>query len=195
VLCEALTLAGIPHAYNVASNWETFQLSLGPRLYEAAQRYQAWPVVHLSMHGNESGVGLTEAGSFLSWDALREILQPIATAINGWLIITMSCCFGAAGCRMAMVEDNEHPFYALVGNNGSPTWADSAIAFMVFYHRFFAGASIEDAIEAMRMASGDQHFVGHFGHSIKADWVANAPRYRMEALLQLLTEQQTGGKP
>jgi len=40
---------------------------------------------------------------------------------------------------MAMYEDDEFTFWALVGNTGSRSWADTAMAFMSFYHLFFKG--------------------------------------------------------
>lgn len=71
--------------------------------------------MHLSMHGSQDGVELTNGG-FLSWHDLRGLLLSLNRAMQGGLLICMSTCFGSAGCRMAMYEDNEPTFWALVGN-------------------------------------------------------------------------------
>jgi hypothetical protein len=73
---------------------------------------------------------------------------------------------------MAMYQDNEPPFWALVGNTASATWADAAIAYISFYHLFFKGFDIKTCVESMKLASGDRNFVLHLGVDTKAGWDA-----------------------
>lgn len=169
-LGEALTLASIPFWYNLAIDRSTLVQAVGPRLLEAWKALGKLPILHLSMHGNQNGIALSN-GDFLTWHELRQMLLPLNRAVQGGLLICMSSCFGASGCRMAMYSDNEPSFWALVGNSASTPWADSAVAYVTFYHLFFKGVGVDKAAEAMRVASGDQNFRALSGPMAKASWL------------------------
>lgn len=171
VLTEALSLACIPHWYSIATDKSLLFEALGDRLLEAWNFHNKSPILHLSMHGNQKGVELT-SGEFLIWNDLRALLLPLIRAMNGGLLVCMSSCFGISGCRMAMHEDNEPHFWALVGNSQSPTWSDAAIAYVSFYHLFFKGFDMNTCVSSMRVASGDHNFNHHLGVDVRADWSA-----------------------
>jgi hypothetical protein len=69
---------------------------------------------------------------------------------------------------MAMYEDDEPSFWALVGNTKSSTWADAAVAYITFYHLFFKGIALERCVETMKEASGDGNFEWRSGKDAKA---------------------------
>lgn len=184
-LCEALKLADIPHWYSLATTSKSFEESLGSRLSEALSRFDQPPILHLSMHGNNEGVGLT-SGEFLTWANLRKSLTPLTNAMAGGLLICMSSCFGGSGCRMAMHEDKDYPFWALVGNSQSALWSDAAVAYITFYHLFFKGIPVEQCVEHMRTASGDNNFIVFSGHSVKADWASFMEETRRATLVRAL---------
>lgn len=169
VLSESLRIAEIPHWYSLAANREMFVEALGNRLAAAWKQYGRLPILHLSMHGNADGISLT-SGDFLSWDELRHLLLPLIRAMRGGLLVCMSSCFGSAGCRMAMYVDGEPCFWALVGNKGSATWADAAVAYSAFYHLFFKRFSLDTCVKSMCVASGDHNFESHLGENTKALW-------------------------
>lgn len=171
VLSEALRLAGIPYSYNLAVDKAALEESIGPRLDAAAKACGKLPILHLSMHGDEYGVGLT-SGEHLHWDDLRTMLMPLMRKMNGGLLISMSSCFGASGCRMAMYSGNDPHFWALVGNTGNAAWADAAIAYVSFYHLFFKGIPLETCVHSMCVASGDTNFQHFDGAKTKAGWDA-----------------------
>lgn len=182
-LCEALRLAEIPHWYSLVTTSKTFEESIGRRLSEALSRFNQPPIIHLSMHGNNDGVALTN-GEFLSWENLRRSLAPLTNAMNGGLLICMSSCFGSSGCRMAMHEENDQPFWALVGNATSALWADAGVAYITFYHLFFKDIPVEQCVERMRLASGDNNFMVFSGYAVKADWAAHIAKVRREQLAE-----------
>ena len=70
-----------------------------------------------------------------------------------------------------MREKGEHPFFAIVGNYEDARWDDSAVAFVTFYHRLFKGATLEEAVDAMRMASGDKNFTVRRAKDIQKSWI------------------------
>lgn len=176
-LCEALSLSQTPHWYCLATNRETLISSLDEQMRLAWDRYKLPPVLHLSMHGNDRGIGLTD-GDFIEWHDLRETLQPLNNWMKGGLLIAMSACYGSSGCRMAMHDEPKETFWALVGNCKSPRWADAAVAYVVFYHNLFKEVHVEECVKRMRLASGDDEFMFFLGKDAKEAWknrYANLP--------------------
>lgn len=184
-LSEVLNLAEIPHCYNLVTNLETLNIALDTRLLEAAEECGLDPILHLSMHGDKDGVGLTD-GTRLSWSKLRTLLAPLTNEMEGGLLICMSSCFGSAGCRMAMHGGTDQPFLALVGNNESVLWEDAAVAYVTFYHLLFKGIAIDQCVERMKWASDDHNFDVKWGHEVKADWTERMKRLRKGQLVQRL---------
>lgn len=172
-LCEALKLAGIPHEYTVAVNLEKFAEALawrdGSRLFNAALKHNAYPVVHLSMHGDGEGVSLTD-GTSLQWWQLQRILHPINESIHHGLMVTFSTCRGASAMRMSMHLDDTKPFYATVGSFEEVRWDEALVAFLVFFHNWFQGCAPDRAAELMRLATGHSGFEFTAGPAAKASY-------------------------
>ena len=167
-LCEALRLSGIDHWYSLATNRETFSQSLHDRLGEALKRFpQKYPLLHLSMHGNDSGVSLTN-NEFLSWKELRDVLKPLTKIMDSSSIICLSYCFGLHGATMAMNEENDPTFWALISSSSSISWAEAAVAYITFYHLFLTkGHSLKECVKAMQVASGNKGFMYLGGKEVK----------------------------
>lgn len=175
-LVRSLDLAQIPRWYSLVTDKNTLFRALGNRLIAAWNCHKVPPILHLSMHGNTDGVGLT-CGDFLNWGELRQLLLPLIRDLNGGLLICMSTCFGSLGCRMAMYADNEPHFWALVGNTGSPNWPDAAVAYITFYHLFFKGFDVKTCVEIMKKSSADNRFGLHLGEETRTNWLAYWEHY------------------
>lgn len=189
-LCEALRLAGIPHWYSLVTTPRTFEQSLNDRLMQALQANPGrLPILHLSMHGNNEGIQLSN-GHFLQWAQLRQSLAPLTNSMQGTLLIAMSSCMGGSGCRMAMHEDQDHPFWALIGNSGEALWADAAVAYITFYHLFFKGVAIDECVSRMRLASNDQRFMHFVGADIRAGWATFQQQNAARRMAELLRGRQ-----
>lgn len=170
-LNEILNLANIPHCYNLATTKQTLHTALVTRLNEASNNFQVYPILHLSMHGNEKGIGLTD-NTFLPWTDLQEMLIPLNNHLEGKLLICMSSCFGSRGYLMAMNEDRNETFWGLVGNNHSVSWEDAAVAYITFYHLLFKNTQvgepeIKEYVEYMKLASKNNNFQVWWGNTIK----------------------------
>jgi hypothetical protein len=185
-LSEILNLAGTPYCYNLVTNLETFDIALNKRLLDAFKKgkCQLAPILHLSMHGDENGIALTD-DTVLSWDNLRELLTPLNNEMEGGLLICISSCFGSNGIKMAM-HDTDQPFWALVGNNSSVSWEDAAVAYVTFYHLFFKGILVEQCVERMKWASNDNRFDCWSGHEVKANWTEYTARFRQKRDSELI---------
>ncbi len=159
VIRQAVHLNRISCVSKLAINVESFIASIRVGLHEEMEeRPGLVPVLHISAHGYDDGIQLS-SGEILLWNDLRDLLRPVNKALNGALLVCMSTCEGYAGIRMAMEEgEDDHPYYAIVGNSGKPTWPETAVAFASFYHLVANGHFVAEAVEAMRIASGNGQF-------------------------------------
>lgn len=79
MLAEALRLADVKHRYRLVANLATFRQALSEDLGDAVRCGLGLPLVRISAHGDENGIGLTD-GTVLSWESLREIILPVNRA-------------------------------------------------------------------------------------------------------------------
>ncbi len=159
LLKESLELNSIPHSYRNVVNKEMFEKALKSGLLEEQMKRDGnmIPIIHISAHGNDEGIGLT-AGDFVSWQELKGLIAIINQASGGILFLCLSSCEGFNACEMAMEIDGELPYFALVSHVGKPTWSDAAVAYTSFYHLINKGYYIKDAVNGMKEASGDIGF-------------------------------------
>ena len=159
MLRQAINLNQISCTLRLAVNLEAFTAAIHIGLYEAmAALPNTIPILHISAHGFSDGIQLS-SGEVVLWHQLRELLIPVNQALDGSLIVCMSTCEGYSGSRMAMVpESNDHPFWAIIGNCGKPTWPETAVAFATLYHLIANGRYITDSVAAMQTASGNDNF-------------------------------------
>jgi hypothetical protein len=169
-MCEALKLADIPHSYSLAATENTLSLALGSRLISESQRLGRRPILHLSMHGNSSGVALTN-GFFLRWSDLYHRLEPLLLEMDNSLLIGMSSCEGLGAIRMAMQSEEIPVPFAVVGSGQNIEWSDAAVGFTTFYHRLFRGTELSACVDAMRTASGHESFVMLQGRTARGQWI------------------------
>lgn len=194
-LNAALQIAGIPTSYNIAVNLDKFIDALGLFVDRNAQAPDALPILHLSMHGYGEGVSLTD-NSRLTWDNLRDLLLYVA---KGKLLVCMSSCYGFMGCRMAMSQHEPLPFLALVGHDAKVALDDAAIGYAAFYHRLFKGSTIQQAVEAMQAASGDNRFLYIEGSVARRIWkqrMADQARQQLREYLEAIQGRpESSGRP
>lgn len=194
IIRQAVRLNQIPCEVRTVISPQALEASLKIGLAEAMAQYPGRiPIIHFSVHGFPEGIQLSDL-SIIEWRFLKDLLRPINQALNGSLVVCMSSCKGYAGARMAMhPEDQDLPFLALVGCAGDPTWADTAVAYSTFYHQLCRGEHVSVAVEAMKIASGNQFFFLNYAEqSRKAflDYLSSAnPDRAQEKLEEQLTEE------
>ena len=59
---------------------------------------------------------------------------------------------------MALTQ-GELPYSVLVGTEEKPTWSETAIGFASFYHLLSMGKTVKEAVDGMKAASGNPHFM------------------------------------
>jgi hypothetical protein len=183
-LVSALRLAQVPVRYFAVSNRETLRQSLStiagtpasrrhilnPQFSEnrvvggrLAEHTIFIPSVHLSAHGNEKGIALTD-GTLVSWVELAELLDEL-NKIKGYIgtekqrgmsALSLSCCKGLYAKQM-LRDDKPWPVFAIIGSEQNIPWADALTAWVTFYHLFITKNMIVDvAIERMNLAAGHE---------------------------------------
>jgi len=159
LLKQAINLDQIPCVARYAVTKEAFEAAIKIGLHEEMELFpNLIPILHISAHGFSEGVQLSSK-EIVTWTELRELLKPVNKALQGCLIVCMSCCEGYAGIRMAMIpEDPDLPYFAIIGNSASPNWSDTAVAYATFYHLIAKGEYVINAVNAMRISSGDDKF-------------------------------------
>ena len=200
ILCDALRLDGTPAITRTVISKANFQAALTAGIAEAIGEQGARvPVVHISAHGDENGLELSSKER-ISWRELADLLRPVNSTLKGELVVTMSCCMGSAGSQMAhQVADGGYPFSALVGSSSEPEWSDTVAGFLAFYHRSRKGASLDDAVVAMRAASGHNEFQLHFAVEARERYLARlkplAAKFTQRQLLEIAMRLNPGTFP
>ena len=167
IIQQAVKLNGIDCIVKTAISLQAFDACLKVGLVKEMSNKNGFiPLLHISAHGSANGIQLSD-GHVMPWDQLREHLRPVNEALNGSLVVCMSSCEGYSGIRMAMTNDESPlPFFALIGCTEKPTWGETAVAYSTFYHQLCRGEYINDAVNAMCTASGNQmFFVQHASNS------------------------------
>jgi hypothetical protein len=153
-----LDLLGMNYLLRNISNSLMFRHAMTDGLQADCKRLGKTPLVlHLSCHGNQDGICLT-SGEVVPWAELRQLVAPLNKEVNGALLLCMSSCEGFHAFQMC-VELESAPFFGIIGNTGNITWAESAIGYAVFYHQLELGRNSLEALEAVRVASGNSCFV------------------------------------
>ena len=158
LVARALALDRIPCVTRTAISPAAFRGALQVGLPEAMKRFgNRYPILHISAHGSLQGVQLS-SGDVVGWPQLRELLLPINESLGGALLLCMSACEGYSACQMAMQEQQggPHPYFAMVGNYSNPTWSDTAVSYLAFYHLLAKGHTVFDGVRAMNVVCGTE---------------------------------------
>jgi hypothetical protein len=172
-LAAALIHAALPTVVHTAVDLHYFKEALRAALAEHAdERPVKYPILHLSMHGTEERVELTD-GTRIAWASLREVLASTNAKLGGNLLVSMSACYGVNAAAMAH-GDGASPFYALVGPAREVFWEDTVPAFVAFYTYVMRhDGNIVDGVAAMNQVirSADQ-FTARYGDAVQQEWRA-----------------------
>lgn len=164
-LSEILKLADIKNTYYSVVDRKTFSECLN-RIYtdiKSIDPVLGGIVFHLSMHGNKTGIGLTN-GEFIDWTEFYKIFDEFNQRLGYITLpnkitvskfsISMSTCEGFSA---HIIKDySEYPLYtSLIGPITSVNWSDSLISFATYYHNTIHKTfGIKVAVDKMNSASG-----------------------------------------
>ena len=173
IVRQAVELNGLQCVVKTAISPAAFNACLKIGLSQAMQVLPGHiPLLHISAHGDAHGIQLSD-GYIMSWEELKDHLRPVNEALGGSLVVCMSSCEGYAGIRMAMhLDEDDLPYLALVGCGSKPTWGETAVAYATLYHQLWRGEPVGEAVSAMRVASGNEHFFVEHAERSRQDYVA-----------------------
>jgi hypothetical protein len=178
LLKEALALDGIHCVARTVLSRETFDRALSKDLIlqwkeraqflRAENRPMEIPVVHISAHGDDAGIQLSNRKNVL-WKDLGNLLGPFNARFKESLLLCLSSCQGFAAKTLAYDEDS-CPFAAIVGHEGEPFWSDAAVGYSVFYHLLNKGVKVKEAVAAMCRATADPLFKCQSAKEARLEW-------------------------
>lgn len=190
LLQRAINLHNIPCLTKTAISKTAFEASFQVGLLEAMKLFpNLILIIHISAHGFSEGIQLSNH-EVVSWDHLRYLLLPVNASLNNCLLLCMSSCEGYSACRMAMrLNESQHPFFSMVGHSGTPLWSDTAVAFTTLYHLLAKGLNVAQAVEAMRIASGNNGFIFTTAEQSQKDFIEYCQKMDASGMQQRLRQQ------
>ena len=188
-LREFLDIAGIQYSYNLAVDLDHFHLAMTGKVEEAIRFYNRFPILHLSTHGGEQGIQLTNqygTNGSISWSKLADYLRAIHEYINGGLGVCMSCCGGAHGIQMAKVIPKENiPYRWIAGSFSKIDLRDATLAYAILYRRLHRGIENTDHLKsALRVVSDISDFDIWYAEQIQE-------QYKQELIEKLLQRRES----
>ncbi|HEX7870704.1 MAG TPA: hypothetical protein VF455_11395 [Chryseobacterium sp.] len=147
-LYRALELANCDVTYKLVTSLEEFSEAFEfiiKDFYEKKGKFNAMPFIHISAHGDENGIELTN-GDEVDWIDFKDELENINEKIGyilmpkGYsqtisrIVLCFSTCKGYNSFKIWNNEQKTCPFQAVVGPTDDIEWSDSMTAFIVFYH-------------------------------------------------------------
>jgi hypothetical protein len=182
VLSQALGLSRIEVDYHIAASKATFWQALAellPRI--SSDNTQRWPILHLSAHGSPSGLQLTNTTESIRWTELTGYLQQINDLLQGKLILAVSSCHGTHAIQEALTGPK--PYYALVASADTIPLSDLAVGFTAFYHMLNKTWDLNQAYNAMVVASGNSQFSLFWTDKVRSDYRVFAFKKEIDKIL------------
>jgi hypothetical protein len=165
-LARTLSLAEINVVYYLAVSEETFQQALDDIVIRINNENRtAMPFIHISAHGYEDGLELTDGGT-LFWEQITKkleqvselvgLLDPGIPGIGGLPRINLSLSSCGAFSNYKRVAGDKIPVQTVLGPNIDVGWCQSLIGFTTFFYQaFILRRAFQDAVVAMNAASGN----------------------------------------
>lgn len=168
-LSNILEISEIPYEYYLATTKnvlvQVFEI-IKEDILELQDEYLfVWPIIHISCHGNENGIGLTN-NEFIPWSKLYDLLSIVNICFDeadpvSPILLSMSSCYGLYAIRTDWEKRNERsPFAFVLGHEDTILWDDALIAFSVFFHQFVnKNCTAEVALQCMNTSiNSPDHF-------------------------------------
>jgi hypothetical protein len=165
-LQNVLKFSGVRVKYHTSVGKQDFPIQVR-RAAEYAHEMGAFPILHISAHGNLRGIQLTTE-ELVTWRELAEMLGPLRHFSGGNYLLCLSACEGLGSCQVALANPDIPPF-GVVGTSKVVDWSDNVIGYATFYHLLRKGKTIRQAIEGMKAASAhDTYSFVHGPSAVKA---------------------------
>lgn len=168
-LVYTLSLGAIEVTYFLATNVDRFEQALkdiGDIISRRVDCEDVLPFVHISAHGSDDGVELTD-GDVILWPRLSKLLCDLHDKIGSCSVVGSDgkgiekCSLSLSSCSAYtnFIESEGHslPVQAVLGPTTDVEWCQSLVAFSSFYYQAFVlRQSFSDSVLAMNAASSER---------------------------------------
>ena len=167
-LYHALKLSDMDVSYQLAINEESFRSALNfvvEDFFDKKGKLTAMPYIHISAHGDEDGIELSDE-SYFDWCDFEKCLTDINKKIGNVMLgsnfpdtvsritLCFSTCKGYNSFKIHS-ETTICPFQATIGPTDDIDWADSLTAFIAFYHQTnYKDHPTVKAVDIMNVSAG-----------------------------------------
>lgn len=167
-LYKSLRIAECDVVYNLVKSKAEFDSAIDFVIrdcYDKKGKWSAMPFIHISAHGDEDGIQLTN-DELIDWADFATLLDKINSAIGfvthftdysnnvSRIVLCFSTCKGFNAFKV-WNKTNICPYQCVVGPNTDIDWSDSLTAFITFYHLTnLKQKSFEEAIKQMNLSAG-----------------------------------------
>ncbi|WP_294196583.1 hypothetical protein [uncultured Sphingomonas sp.] len=164
-LATTLKLAEINVIYYLAASEDTFQQALDDIVIRINNEEEnAMPFIHISAHGYEDGLELTDGGT-LYWEQITKKLEQVSElvgllnsgvpGIGSLPRINLSLSSCSAYSNYKRVAGDKIPVQSVLGPNIDVGWCQSLIGFTTFFYQaFILRRTFQNAVVAMNAAAG-----------------------------------------
>lgn len=156
---EALRAIGLNvKSYNVREPDEFINAFVDITTQLKSMQGPVYPIVHISSHGTQEGIVLTNGMVF--WSELAQLLAPLNAMCNDMLLVAMSMCYGYHAFEMA--SEGNRPYRCLIGPLKKPSWQATLVGYSVLYNLLAQRqiTSINELINRMNNAVGVDNLFG-----------------------------------
>ncbi|WP_405368094.1 hypothetical protein [Nonlabens sp. Asnod2-A12] len=167
-LFEALTLANCDVIYSLIESKADFIEAMEfiiEDFFVQKGKWTSMPYIHISAHGDEDGIELTN-GDLFDWSDFKIELEKINNKI-GYVphsteysddVSRITLCFSACkGFNAFKIWDkiNICPYQCVIGPIVDIGWSDSLTGFITFYHLTnYKGTGFAEAVNKMNISAG-----------------------------------------
>jgi len=140
-------------------------LNVLSRIEQQVERTNKFPIIHLCMHGDQTGIELMN-GDCVDWIEMRDALTSINIKCRNNLFLTLAVCGGIYLMTLITTVVDGHigrsPFWGFIGheNNVSQGW--SFIAFYEFYKTLSKESDFHLAFKRLNNCHTENQ-LNHFG--------------------------------
>ena len=164
-LVQILMLGEIEVNYFLVSDVERFKCAMNDialLINERSDKDDVLPFVHISAHGSEDGIELTD-GDCILWESLTNYLDVLHSEVGKWgaasetmdiprCSLSLSSCSAFANYAQEVREPM--PVQAILGPEKDVGWCQALLAFSSFYYQAFVSRqSFDKAVRAMNSAT------------------------------------------
>ena len=144
------------------------------------------PILHLEVHGDQSGLRFHPSGDIMKWDEFGDLVRELNGATRNHLLVVMAVCHGYSAILATDIKKLT-PFCILIGPEGEITNQQVLRAFGPFYRSLLDNGSLTNSVNhlppAYRLHSCERLFANLFAKHVQDNCIGRGRQERVESLV------------